>query len=231
MSDDEGPVVDLRDPEAESGTESPGGEVLVAMTDDDGALGGRLSRLERRVRDLESENAHLRLQLHVLAATDSLTGLANRTGLADTVDMALHRLARMGETFAVVFFRFPQLSVLSDGSGADSGEVAVMTEAVRDLGALLAAGLRNVDRVGRIDDMTFAAVLSNIPSEHVTTVIGRTISSLEALTDAAGVDGSVLAPVIRAIGVTDAPDLMAEDLLTMGTDLLDDPGAGQISAI
>ncbi|HEC08506.1 MAG TPA: diguanylate cyclase [Acidimicrobiales bacterium] len=231
MSDSEGPVVDLRDGMADSGSETPVGEVLVATGDAEGALGGRVARLEQRVRDLESENAHLRLQLHVLAATDSLTGLANRTGLADTVDMALHRLARMGETFAVVFFRFPQLAVLSDEAGAGSDQVAEMTEAVRDLGALLAGGLRNVDRVGRIDDMTFAAVLSNIPSEHVTTVIGRTISSLEALTDAAGVDGSVLTPVIRALGVSDAPDLMAEDLLAMGTDLLTDEEAGQISVI
>ena len=231
MSENEGPVVDLRGATAESRVENPIREVLVATADDYGSQSGRLSRLEQRVRDLESENAHLRLQLHVLAATDSLTGLANRTGLADAVDMSLHRLARMGETFAVVFFRFPQLSVLSDGSGADSGEVAEMTEAVRDLGALLAAGLRNVDRVGRIDDMTFAAVLSNIPSEHVTTVIGRTISSLEALTDAAGVDGSVLVPVIRALGVSDAPDMMAEDLLAMGVDLLNDPEAGQIAVI
>ncbi len=231
MSDSEGPVVDLRDGMADTEARGPVGEVMVATTDGEGALSGRLSRLEQRVRDLESENAHLRLQLHVLASTDSLTGLANRTGLADTVDMALHRLARMGETFAVVFFRFPQLAVLSDESGTDGDEVAEMTEAVRDLGALLAAGLRNVDRVGRIDDMTFAAVLSNIPSEHVTTVIGRTISSLEALTDSAGVDGSVLTPVIRALGVSDAPDLMAEDLLTMGADLLTDEDATQISVI
>lgn len=152
-------------------------------------------RLQERIRDLESENAHLRLQLAIMSSTDPVTGLANRAGIVDSIEVAINRLPRMKEPFAVVGVRFPQLNELNDDD--------LRIDAVRDLGALLAAGLRNVDRVGRIDDTTFVAVLANIPTDHVSTVTDRTRGTLGALVEVAGLPESSLEPGLCAISVVD----------------------------
>lgn len=151
-----------------------------------------VARLEARVYELEDEVAHLNLQLAILSSTDAVTGLANRTGMADSIEMALYRLQRMAEPFAVVGVRFPGLNEL----GHDR------VEAVRDLGALIAASLRNVDRVGRLDDSTFAVVLANVPADHVATVTDRTRSLIGSLPASAGVDVEIDATLV-ALSVTD----------------------------
>jgi len=144
----------------------------VAVDDTDG--------LRARVVTLEEENAHLRLQLAVMSSTDSITGLANRTGIVDSIEMALHRLVRMGEPFAVVGVRFAALA------GLDLTRDRL--DAVRDLGALLAACLRDVDQVGRLDETTFMVILANVPTDHVATVTDRTTATIRAMTAAATVD-------------------------------------------
>ena len=166
------------------------------MNDDTIELTNVEERLQERIRDLESENAHLRLQLAIMSSTDPVTGLANRAGIVDSIEVAINRLPRMSEPFAVVGVRFPQLNELNDDD--------LRIDAVRDLGALLAAGLRNVDRVGRIDDTTFVAVLANIPTDHVSTVTDRTRGTLGALVEVAGLPESSLEPGLCAISVVDA---------------------------
>ncbi len=151
-----------------------------------------VAKLTDRVAELEDEVAHLNLQLAILSSTDAITGLANRTGLADSIEMALYRLQRMAEPFAVVGVRFPGLEAL----GADR------LDAVRDLGALIAASLRNVDRVGRLDETTFAVVLANVPADHVATVTDRTGALLGSLPASVGVDAELEATMV-AVSVVD----------------------------
>lgn len=165
------------------------------MQDDTIELTSSEDKLKERIRDLETENAHLRLQLAIMSSTDPITGLANRAGVVDSIEVAINRLPRMGEPFAIVGVRFPQLNELLDDD--------LRVEAVRDLGALLAAGLRNVDRVGRIDDTTFVAVLANIPTDHVSTVTDRTRGTLGALVEVAGLPESSLEAGLCAISVVD----------------------------
>ncbi len=165
------------------------------MNDDTMELTAAEEKLSERIRDLESENAHLRLQLAIMSSTDPVTGLANRAGIVDSIEVALNRLPRMREPFAVVGVRFPQITELGDED--------LRVDAVRDLGALLAAGLRNVDRVGRIDDTTFIAILANIPADHVSTVTGRTREMLGSLVEVAGLPESTLEPGLCAVSVVD----------------------------
>ncbi|MCP3934277.1 MAG: GGDEF domain-containing protein [Actinomycetia bacterium] len=165
------------------------------MKDDTMELSTTEEKQRERIRDLESENAHLRLQLAIMSSTDPVTGLANRAGVVDSIEVALNRLPRMREPFAVVGVRFPQIAILDDED--------LRVDAVRDLGALLAAGLRNVDRVGRIDDTTFIAILANIPADHVSTVTGRTREMLGSLVEVAGLPESTLKPGLCAVSVVD----------------------------
>lgn len=195
-------VVDLRD---DDGVES------VKVIDKKDTVG-----LIRRIAALEEENAELRLQLAVLAATDAATGLANRIGLLDAIEMATYRLGRMREPFAVVLMRFDQLDALDDDSHL---------EAIRDIGALLASGVRSVDRVGRIESSTFVSVLANIPLEHVDVVLERTKQSLAAVASAAGVGDDAIAPRVVAVSVADAPTLVdASTILDRCHELLEATG-------
>ena len=153
----------------------------------------RVSELERALIDARGEISRLELQLHVLTSTDALTGLANRNGILDSVQSAVARRVRMGEPFAVLGFRFPQLAGLGDEHHPDDYE-----EAIQHLAALLAAGLRNVDRVGRLDEETFVVVLTNINASNIPIVVDRTLASVRALPHSVGAREYALDPTVSA---------------------------------
>jgi len=172
----------------------------------------------RRIVDLEAENAELRLQLAVLASTDAATGLANRVGLLDSIEMATYRLARMQEPFAVVLMTFPQLEAIGDEDD--------YLEAIRDVGALLAAGVRSVDKVGRETGSTFVSVLANIPEDHVEIVLQRTRASLFAVSAAASLPGASIDPHVVAVSLaTTATELTASEILDRCHQFVDDGGS------
>jgi GGDEF domain-containing protein len=149
------------------------------------------------------------------------TGLANRIGLLDAIEMASFRLARMTEPFAVVTMRFPQLDVIDDAEEH--------LEAVRDIGALLAASIRSVDRVGRLDGSVFVSVLANIPSKDINIVLARTKASLKAVASSAGMHDDVIQPLLMAMSITDpSAHLKADHVLDRCRQQMSDPDLGEI---
>lgn len=111
--------------------------------DDVHALRRRLAEAEALLAERTRELGALSLQRDVLAMTDPVTGLLNRGGIIDALELALVRLDRTAEPFALIGVRV---------------EGARDAETVRHVGALLMAGLRALDRVGRWDDETFCVV-------------------------------------------------------------------------
>jgi GGDEF domain-containing protein len=109
----------------------------------------------------------LRLQLDALSTTELTTGLLNRAGLLEAIETALQRLDRLDEPFAVVGVRIPSLA------GIVSGGPAALRDTLRHVGAMIAAGLRDLDRTGRIDDTTFVAVASLKVADAYTVVLDR----------------------------------------------------------
>ncbi|MFT5530912.1 MAG: two-component system cell cycle response regulator [Candidatus Poriferisodalaceae bacterium] len=168
----------------------------------------RMSVLENQLDEAKAEINQLRLQLHVFTSTDALTGLANRNGVLDSLQGAVDRQARMKEPYSVVGMRFPQIAGLINDHDVDDYE-----EAIRHLGAIFAAGLRTVDRVGRLDEITFAAVLTNCPGEHISTVIERSLMSIRALPLSVGAAEYVLDPAVVAL-------LSGEDVVSDATVVL-----------
>lgn len=133
----------------------------------------QLDETRRALRRRTEEIGLLRLQLDALSTTELTTGLLNRAGLLEAIETALQRLDRLDEPFAVVGVRIPSLArIAKAGPGP-------MKEALRHVGAMIAAGLRDLDRTGRIDDTTFVAVASlKVPDayaavlERLKTVLG-----------------------------------------------------------
>jgi GGDEF domain-containing protein len=113
-----------------------------------------LADVRRELRRRTEEVGLLRLQLDALSTTELTTGLLNRAGLIEAVETALQRLGRLDEPFAVVGVRIPALGAV------EARGPAAAREALRHVGGLIAAGLRDLDRTGRIDATTFIAVAS-----------------------------------------------------------------------
>jgi GGDEF domain-containing protein len=132
--------------------------------DDPRQLLARIRELELALRERTAEVRRLRLQMDVLAGTDAATGLANRNGILDLIDMALARLERNHEPFAVAAMGFPSLEAREDDIDVSD---------IQHVSALLTAGLRRLDRMARIDVGVFAGVLPGLTLEHVTIVEGR----------------------------------------------------------
>jgi PleD family two-component response regulator len=132
--------------------------------DDPRQLLTRIAELEQALRERTAEVRRLRLQMDVLAGTDAATGLANRNGILDLIDLALARLERNREPFAVAAMGFPGLE--DRGDDIDVGDI-------QHVSALLTAGLRRLDRMARIDVGVFAGVLPGLTAEHVAVVEQR----------------------------------------------------------
>jgi PleD family two-component response regulator len=140
--------------------------------DDPRRLLQRIAELEGALRERTAEVRRLRLQMDVLAGTDAATGLANRNGILDLIDMALARLERNQEPFAVAAVGFPGLE--------DRPHDDVDVSEIQHVSALLTAGLRRLDRMARIDLGVFAGVLPGLTADHVPVVEGRVRTILNA---------------------------------------------------
>lgn len=134
----------------------------------------QLAEARQALRRRTEEVGLLRLQLDALSTMEPTTGLLNRAGLIEAIETALQRLARLDEPFAVVGVRIPSLGRL-----AAAGPSATK-EALRHVGAMIAAGLRDLDRTGRIDDRTFVAVASLKTANAYAAVLDRLRTVLTA---------------------------------------------------
>jgi GGDEF domain-containing protein len=142
--------------------------------DDPRQLLERIRDLELALRERTAEVRRLRLQMDVLAGTDAATGLANRNGILDLIDLALARLERNHEPFAVAVIGFPGLEARGDDIDVSD---------IQHVSALLTAGLRRLDRMARIDVGVFAGVLPGLTLEHVAIVENRMRTILGAGTE------------------------------------------------
>jgi len=143
------------------------------MNPDD--LADRLAIVESRLRDVEADNGALRLQLDMLAAVDVVTGLANANGVLDVVQKAAVRYARSGEVFGLMSIEFPGFARVVERHGR-----AGLDQAMRHVGSLVAACIRQLDTVGRIDEAGLVAVLPMLSDDGVSAVIRRIERALDA---------------------------------------------------
>ena len=181
---------------------------------DIGELRRRMAELEAELVEARADVGRLQLQLDLFTSTDPVTGLVNRAGTVDAIDTALDRLARMTEGFAVVLISVPELAALAEPD----------PDATRHVGALIAGGLRRLDRVGRLEDGTFATVLTNIGSEHIEMVTGRVRSALTAAPVELDGEPAQLQPHMVTILATSSTGRDAQQIIELGTELLADTG-------
>jgi diguanylate cyclase (GGDEF)-like protein len=161
------------------------------------AGGGRPSAQRRLVCGLEGSaaygalalrNAALMESVQRLAATDGLTGIANRRAFEGTLERELARATRAAEYVSLVLVDLDHFKALNDSLGHQAGD-----RVLRDAAAALAAQCREFDTPARYGGEEFAVVLPGCGPEQAQDIAERlrlavgATSSVTSVTASAGV--------------------------------------------
>jgi diguanylate cyclase (GGDEF)-like protein len=119
--------------------------------------------------------AELLDQLHQLALTDELTGLANRRSWYDHLEHALARARRSAAPLSVVVLDLNGFKQINDKQGHAAGD-----RLLRTVSACWSAVLRDSDVLGRIGGDEFAVILDQTDGETAARVAARIETSLPA---------------------------------------------------
>jgi diguanylate cyclase (GGDEF)-like protein/PAS domain S-box-containing protein len=135
---------------------------------EEGKLEGYEIIAEDITRQRELEN-HLRR----LAASDSLTGLANYHRLVDILDLEIKRSERTNRSFAIVFFDLDGLKQINDRHGHLVGSRALCR-----LADALSSCCRVIDTPARFGGDEFALVLPETEAEAANQIARRIYETL-----------------------------------------------------
>lgn len=117
----------------------------------DGARGLLVSLID--VTELQQANERIRHQ----ATHDSLTGLANRFALDQSLARAVERARRQGTVFAVGVLDLDDFKIINDTYGHDAGD-----DVLKEFGRRVAAALRKSDLLARMGGDEFVLVSEDI---------------------------------------------------------------------
>lgn len=129
------------------------------------------SELKKLLNDTLDQLDRLKLTLEVVGTTDLDAGILNRTGILESLERGRRWMQRRGDIYGLVVARFPMLRPLDASNIAD-------LELIQHLAATIGAGVREVDEVGRLDELTYAATLQDLKPGTVRVVVDRVATLL-----------------------------------------------------
>jgi diguanylate cyclase (GGDEF)-like protein len=109
------------------------------------------------------------------AATDSLTGLANRWTFDEELALEWRRAERVGDPLALILLDIDDFKSVNDGYGHQAGD-----EILRRVGQVLAGGVRHVDLAARYGGEEFGVIVPETDLEGAVELAERLRAALEA---------------------------------------------------
>lgn len=104
-----------------------------------------------------SERVEKEKALKVLSETDSLTGVYNRQGFNQQLDLVFQEAQREGNYFSLLFFDLDKFKYVNDRFGHDYGDELLKSMALR-----LTNNLKNTDIVSRLGGDEFVVILPKV---------------------------------------------------------------------
>ncbi len=145
------------------------------------------------------------------AATDSLTGLANRRTLDEELVLEWRRADRVGDSLALVILDLDNFKQVNDTYGHQAGDAVL-----RQVGQVLLGGVRQVDLAGRYGGEEFALILPETDLPGALRLAERLRAMLES-TPVELPDGKTLT-VTASFGVALKDELPSADELVAVAD-------------
>jgi len=115
-------------------------------------------------------------QLAKSAATDELTGIANRRHFLGEVERELHRLRLDGETASAIMIDLDHFKQVNDNLGHEAGDIVL-----RNIADPIRSSIRPRDLFGRMGGEEFLVFLSGAGHEMANTVAERIRTEIESL--------------------------------------------------
>jgi len=143
------------------------------------------------------DNAQLFDQVSRLAASDSLTGLANHRRLLEVLENEIQRSKRTGRSFALLLFDLDGLKKINDKYGHLTG-----SRAIKRLGVALRSSSRAIDTPARYGGDEFAVVLPEAGEQEAMQAAQRICESLANDGQMPAVTASVGVSVYPSDGTT-----------------------------
>jgi diguanylate cyclase (GGDEF)-like protein len=127
------------------------------------------------------EAARLHERVAELAATDALTGVANRRSFFDRVAVELARSHRIGRALSIALLDLNRFKSINDGYGHNVGDEALVRVA-----EALSKGIRASDLVARLGGDEFAVLLPNTDGEAAVRALARLAGAAVSTPDGRG---------------------------------------------
>lgn len=139
---------------------------------------------------------------------DALTGLLNRKGLNDRLELAVQRAARTGDAIAVMFLDLDRFKSVNDTFGHGAGDLLLKTVSQRLVGTV-----RATDTVARLAGDEFVVVLEGLTGgkSDAERVAQKLVAAISATLEVAGQEvqpSTSIGIAVDHTGKADAAELM-----------------------
>ena len=161
------------------------------------------------------ENVRIRQAMNHLAATDGLTNLWNHRKMHELLRIEMKRSTRYHRAVSVLMLDVDSFKTFNDTYGHPQGD-----QLLRNIAAILRAGVRNVDFVGRYGGEEFLVILPETTKDDACRMAERIRSAVEARA-MLEIDGKTVRRTV-SVGVASYPEdaLNPADLVQKADDAL-----------